>query len=363
MNAGSVEFSCTPLDAAPDALRNRLRFADGRDFFASLEWFALLAGEGTRGSGEPCLLLSTESASLTACLAMQRVAARRWTSLTSAYTARYEPSAGQVADDFLPLARMLFSRPRPPARLEFRYLREDAGSTDALATAFGSAGFSIDRFFQYTNRYGMVEPGRFDAYFADRPARLRNTWRRRLARASASGSLETRIVTSQGPILESAIADFVRIYAASWKPAEHFPDFVPALIRLACSLGVGRIGVLSIDGTPAAVQFWITQAGTALVYKLAHDPAYADLSVGTLLTAEMIRHAIDEDRVREIDFGLGDEAYKRDWVGSRRRIIGIEALHPGTLGGRGLMARNTLRNGLRRARLRRAPPGNDQGVT
>ena len=37
--------------------------------------------------------------------------------------------------------------------------------------------------------------------------------------------------------IDQAIADYQTIYAASWKPPESFPDFVPALIRLAAELG------------------------------------------------------------------------------------------------------------------------------
>src|SRR5207302_827569 len=80
-----------------------------------------------------------------------------------------------------------------------------------------------------------------------------------------------------------AIADYQTIYAASWKPPEDFPEFIPALIRLAAELGALRLGIYYIDGAPAAAQFWILWHGRAVIYKFAHDKQFDDLSLGTLL--------------------------------------------------------------------------------
>ncbi len=62
--------------------------------------------------------------------------------------------------------------------------------------------------------------------------------------------------------------------------------------------------------------------------KLAHDEAYKPLSPGTVLTAAVIRSLIEEDGVTSLDFGRGDDPYKRDWTGERRRRIGLLGLNP-----------------------------------
>ena len=33
---------------------------------------------------------------------------------------------------------------------------------------------------------------------------------------------------------------------------------------------------------------------------------------------KLMRHVIDVDQVREVDFGSGDDAYKKDWMSDRR---------------------------------------------
>ena len=52
------------------------------------------------------------------------------------------------------------------------------------------------------------------------------------------------------------------------------------------------------------------------------------------MTAALCRHVIDEDRVEEIDFLIGDDAYKQDWMSARRERWGVVAFNPGTLRGK-----------------------------
>lgn len=52
---------------------------------------------------------------------------------------------------------------------------------------------------------------------------------------------------------------------------------------------------------------------TASIYKLAYQDKFADLSVGSILTARLMQHVIDIDGVTHVDYLTGDDAYKRDW--------------------------------------------------
>ena len=47
----------------------------------------------------------------------------------------------------------------------------------------------------------------------------------------------------------------------------------------------------------------------------------------------MLFRSLDHDAVKEVDFLIGDDAYKRDWMTHRRERWGIEAYDPFTLGG------------------------------
>jgi CelD/BcsL family acetyltransferase involved in cellulose biosynthesis len=99
------------------------------------------------------------------------------------------------------------------------------------------------------------------------------------------------------------------------------------LIRTCAQQGWLRLGICRVDGEPAAAQLWIVANGIASIYKLAYDEKFASLSIGSILTARLMRHAIDIDKVREIDYLTGDEPYKQDWMSHRRTRWGIVAFN------------------------------------
>ena len=83
---------------------------------------------------------------------------------------------------------------------------------------------------------------------------------------------------------------------------------------------------------------------SGLIYKLAYKDSLRDYSVGSILSLEMFRQAIDEDRVEEIDYGVGSEPYKRDWMEDRRRLYGLVAFNLRTPSG-------LVRAGFEKAKL------------
>ena len=89
-----------------------------------------------------------------------------------------------------------------------------------------------------------------------------------------------------------------------------------------------RMGLASKDGEPVAAQFWTVDDGTAYIHKLAHRESAKSLSSGTTLTATLLNHVIDADRVSLVDFGTGDDPYKRDWMEEKRRRWSLTCLRP-----------------------------------
>jgi len=105
-------------------------------------------------------------------------------------------------------------------------------------------------------------------------------------------------------------------------------------MRLCAKAGWLRLAVAWLGEMPIAAQFWFVYAGRAHVYKLAYDEAHKEHSAGTILTAHLMQHVLDVDRVREVDYGSGDDAYKRDWMSKRRERIVLTAINRATMRGK-----------------------------
>jgi Acetyltransferase (GNAT) domain len=213
--------------------------------------------------------------------------------------------------------------------IEVRPLDVDSESFSLLVHSLRAAGFVVQTFFCFGNWYLPVEGRSFAQYMESVPSIVRNTLRRKRNKLEKSGRSSIRIVTG-GEELEAAIQDYSKIFLASWKRPEPHPEFMPGVIRTCAQMGVLRLGLVYVDSEPAAVQVWIIHSKKALIYKLAYDEKFADLSVGTILTATLMEHAIDEAKVDVIDYLAGDDAYKKDWMSHRRERWGILAINPRT---------------------------------
>jgi hypothetical protein len=159
----------------------------------------------------------------------------------------------------------------------------------------------------------------FATWWAARPGQLRETVRRkqgkvtiRVARDFDAGDWST----------------YEAVYASSWKPAEGSPAFLRRFAKAEGAAGRFRLGLASVDDRPVAAQFWTIEDGTAFIHKLAHDPAATAHSPGTVLTHAMFAMAFAEPGVETIDFGTGDDRYKRDWMEDVRVRYRLEAYHP-----------------------------------
>jgi hypothetical protein len=252
---------------------------------------------------------------------------RRIAGMTTPYSLDWQPigDAAAMRDAGHDLGRCL--RLRPPAR--FDALDPDDPDLAALFDGMRAQGLRLLRFEHFGIWQEDLPSGvDWDAYLAARPPALRNTIARKLVRAARQ--FDMQVVAAPGPELEAGLAAFQTVRARSWKPDEPFPDFDAFLMRALAGTGELRLGILRdrASGRPAAAQYWIVSAGHAVVPKLFHDEDQRAASPGTVLTALMVKLLLEEDRVRMLDFGRGDDDYKRLWVGTRRRRIGVLALDP-----------------------------------
>lgn len=340
------------LEAVPPAL------LAGAPFQSGLGWWRCVLAAGLPPGAAPRFLLASEGGRpmgmLPLCDGPDGLAG-----LVTPYTCLFQPMVAPGAD----LAAL--GRAFGQACAGWPVLRLDALDADwpgwpALLSGFAAAGFRAAWFDAFGNWHGDARQG-WDAWLAARPGSLRETIRRKLPRAARDPALSFTLARAPDAAA-AALAAYEAVYAKSWKQAEPYPAFAAAFVAEAAAAGALRVGVLSRDGEPVAApiaapiaaQYWIVdrEAGgsRATVLKLAHDEAAKSLSPGTVLTAWMIRGLLDEG-VTTLDFGRGDDAYKRLWVDARRQRRGLILARPWRLRGAMALGRQTL--GRWRAKTRR----------
>jgi CelD/BcsL family acetyltransferase involved in cellulose biosynthesis len=228
----------------------------------------------------------------------------------------------------------------------------------ALLGAIRVRGWLPYEFFCFGNWYQPVQ-GDWQGYLKDRHGTLRSTIKRMLKKFSTDGGVLE--IVSEPQALAGAIAAYESVYAASWKKPEPFPEFMPGLLASCARSGVLRLGLAWLNGKPIAAQAWIVSHGRAAIYKVAYHEAYKQYAPGTLVTALLMEHVIDVDQVREVDYLIGDDPYKKTWMACRRERWGIVAYNPRSLRGLAGLAREVLgrsvRGLARRWRARRAGAG------
>jgi hypothetical protein len=362
------------LQALPNSFLNLFEEAGRQSIFLELPWFqnfvqtAMAPEERARiytaadPQGAPAGMLLMRSPQSSSSL-------RKLESLSNYYSCFYAahlaPPAGNSSATLRALTKAFAEeKPRWDA-VEIKPLDVDSKEFPQLVEAFKAAGFVVQTYFSFGNWYLRVNGRSFKEYSESLPSVLKNTLSRKRKKLEKTGRAKIEIVTG-GPGLDAAIEAYMKVYLSSWKQPEPFPQFVPGLIRMCAAMGSLRLGIIHVDGEPAAAQLWMVHHGNALIYKLAYDERFADLSVGTILSATLFEHALDVDKVTEVDYLSGDDAYKKDWMSQRRERWGILALNPRTPRGVLAIARHIGGRAVKRAAVSLAKPfqrGNPRNST
>lgn len=215
---------------------------------------------------------------------------------------------------------------------EFRFAPMDPDSRlyGLLINGLRISGFAPFSFFCFGNWYQKIQ-GDWLSYWGQREGILRNTAKRAEVKFKKDGGVLELI--SDGSGIDDAINAFQEVYSSSWKRPEPHPLFVPGLIRACADNGWLRLGIARMNGKPVAAEIWIVAHGKAEIYKLAYHEDYKSYSPGKLLTAFLMKHVIEVDQVKEVDYLIGDDPHKQFWMSHRRERWGIVAYNPRTLMG------------------------------
>lgn len=303
--------------------------------FDRLDWLRLIA-EDCLAQARCFLAVAREGEALAAlplCETPQGLASlANWYSFIARPAGSDPDLLAAIVRDLTPQGRLLLS-PLPA---------EDA---DRLTAALGAAGWITRTTPAHGNRHLAIAGHDFAAWWATRPGPLREVVRRKARR------LDIRIETRFDP---ADWATYEALYARSWKPAEGHPAFLRRFAEAEGAAGRLRLGIASHQGVAVAAQFWTVENGTAFIHKLAHDPAAAAHSPGTVLTHALFAMAFADPAINAIDFGTGDDPYKRDWMNETRQRWTIEAIHPRAMRHWPALARLLAARGADLARRRRA---------
>ena len=254
------------------------------------------------------------------------------------YTFRLRPIVSRDADGPRLLSALARDLARRARRVTLSGLPDEDGSATLTQQAFRAAGWIVRREACDTNHVLHLDGRTFDEYLATRPGQLRTTLKRK------SGKVATQVLTAfDGDVWD----EYEAIYAESWKPSEGSPAFLRAFAEDEGKAGRLRLGVAR-DGAQAggraiAAQMWTVEGGTAFIHKLAHREDAKPLSPGSVLSTALFRHVIDVDRVALVDFGTGNDGYKRDWMEEVRPRYRLDMFRPFAPGNWPVFAGQALR--------------------
>ncbi|MGH8548912.1 MAG: GNAT family N-acetyltransferase [Methylococcales bacterium] len=273
-------------------------------------------------------------------------------SLTNYYTIEYGPVLFDEKSDSISIIDHFvdYISTETPAweSVELRCLRSDTRQYGCFVGRFRSAGFYANGYFQYENWYYPMNGKDFSAYYKERPLKLKNTIKRKAGKLRNSHNLEIKYFTENDAELETGINAYTSVYNNSWKKSEPYTDFISELIKSCAKQGILFLGILCLNSKPVAAQLWLSTANKFIIYKLSYDEEYKNLSVGSILSKDMFEEAFKKSECSEIDYGIGSEPYKQDWMSRVRPIGGIRAYNKKTFNGFLLAIMQQMKAGIKK---------------
>lgn len=326
-------------DSLDDLARDATRAAQP-GFYDRHDWLALTHAHIY--PGDPLAIATAREDDATAWLPLRDCGSAHGRGLASWYTLAFAPLFSASVDEAT-RARLLGELARVLRRrfdtLSLWPLEADVAAE--LPAAFRAQGWLPTLRFETANWVANTAGLDFDAYWAARPSKLRNTVRRRTKNSPFTTEVLDRFDHAAWDAYEA-------VYAQSWKPGEGSPAFLRAAAAQEGAAGTLRLGIARRDGTPVAAQFWTVEHGHATIHKLAYLESEREHSPGTLLSVAMFRHVLDRDRPAVIDYGNGDEPYKAEWMDTRRERFRLRLFNLRSVGGLSQGAARAARAALRR---------------
>lgn len=329
MNQFSLEYFGA-IEALPPSASGLFDEVGRESLFTSRPWYESFIAAGLQPDAELLFFVLGDGEGQTnAMIACQRRMGGNPTvsSLTSFYSCDFRPLIAPYCDArsiAFHLGRKLADHLAGEAVIGFDSLDTSLPTLEPFLEGLARPGRAVLRYAHFGRWWENLDGRGYADYLTARNGALREVIRRKGAKLEREGATFVLIGagSSVGEV-ERSIADYEAVYAASWKEAEPFPEFQPTLMRKLAEVGWLRLAICRQNDRPIAAQLWVVVGRTATVLKLAHDRQFDKQSPGTLLTAFAIRTLMEKDQIASIDFGRGDDAYKRAWATNRTGHIGV----------------------------------------
>jgi frataxin-like iron-binding protein CyaY len=313
-----MEFACyAGLNELPAGVDRLFARAERESIFFSRPWFENLLVNSQEKGRTILLACVLNGDQVVALLPLSQQDGDHCHPLKHLYTSLYSLLLHEDRQEQILTCLIEGLRALPIRSLQLEPIAEDDVNLQLLQQMMESSGFTCHRYFHFYNWIHRTHGESFSDYMTARPSRVRNTVKRKQRKLEREQGYRIQLYTDSD--LDQALADYRSVYNASWKANEVFEPFVEGLARRLAQAGWLRLAILYINEQPAAAQFWFVAHGKASIFKLAYDEAWKHYSPGSILIAYLMQHVIDIDKVDEIDFLTGNDAYKQDWMSERRQ--------------------------------------------
>ena len=182
----------------------------------------------------------------------------------------------------------------------------------------------------------------WEEYSQSLSSRRRQDYRRARRNLERAGSVEVEIRRPGPEDVEPAMAEAMRVEAASWKGRggsamltnARLSGFFLQLAQRLARHGQLRLCFLRLDGTPIAMQIGVVHAGRWWVLKIGYDERWAEHSPGIQLMWDALRAAFEE-RLSSFEMLGSAEPWLSIWTRQERAYRTL-AFYP--YNGRGMVA-------------------------
>jgi CelD/BcsL family acetyltransferase involved in cellulose biosynthesis len=314
-NVKNEKLELVPFSEAPAQLRELL-WTSG-ECEGTWGWYSALVETTLADDAGPFFAALRHGGAFVATVPLVRQANGNLRGLTALYTTKFAPAA-HAPEDAERLGRLLADI--VTGSLVLDALDGADVRTQALLRGIRHSGLATASYAHFGNWKEIVTD--FGGYWESRSRRLRETVRRKMQRLDGRLSF-ARLQDPRS--IGSALATYVEIHSASWKPPEPYPDFMPRMLTALADEGTAQLTLAKIDETAVAAQIWLVRNRRATLFKLAHRQEFEAHSPGTLLTHWSLAELCSRDGVSEVDLGRGDDAYKKVWLRERSTRLGLVA--------------------------------------